>query len=166
MLAAGKLRREVIQPVPQPHRLQSLLGRHRITADLRRQFHIFQCRQILHQIIKLEHKPNVMPPVGDQLTGRALYNVAAVHQHLTFIGGVHATQNIQHCGLSCAGGPHNNGKFTLFYGKIDAVACCRDDLAGAVALVNIFHFHKCHWGCPPLRYRRKTGCLLRRIELY
>ena len=116
-------------------------------TDLRRQLHIFQRRQVLHQVIELEHKPDIMPPVADQLLGGVLHDVVSIHQHLPLIGGVHSTQNVQHRGFTGAGGPHNNGEFALFYGKIDAIAGRRHDL--------------------PLSLSRLiSGCLFVRIELY
>ena len=85
-----------------------------------------------------------MPPVTDKLPGGVLHDVAAVHQHLSLVGGIHSAQDIEDGGFTGAGGADNKGKFSLFDGKINTVAGGSDDLAGTVAFIYLLHFHKCH----------------------
>ena len=52
-------------------------------TNLHRQLHILERRQVLHQIIKLKNKSNILPPVLDQLLAAVLTDLRPVHQHLS-----------------------------------------------------------------------------------
>jgi hypothetical protein len=63
-------------------------------ANLGGQLDIFQGGQILHQIVKLKHKANIVPSVRNQLLAAHAVNAAAVHDKLARIARVHPPQNI------------------------------------------------------------------------
>ena len=54
LLAAGKLRRKVIEPVRQTDKLQRRLRGHVVRGDLRHKFYIFPDRQSRNEIVELE----------------------------------------------------------------------------------------------------------------
>ena len=60
LLAARKLGREVVEPLAQTHAppawRRGPAGSRQNTAG---QLHIFQCSQILHQIVELEHEASI-----------------------------------------------------------------------------------------------------------
>ena len=60
-------------------------------TNLHRQLHILERRQVLHQIIKLKNKSNILPPVLDQLLAAVFADFRAVHQHLSGSRRVHAS---------------------------------------------------------------------------
>ena len=90
LLAAGKLRREVVQPLAQPHAAQGLGGVQRVAADLAGQLHIFQRRQVLHQVVELEHKAHIVPAVSGQLPLGKVAHVLPVQPDMALVAGVHA----------------------------------------------------------------------------
>ena len=66
LLTARKLRREVVFAVCQTDLLQHGVGVQRVTADLGRKLNIFARSQVLHKIVKLEYKADVVAAVGGQ----------------------------------------------------------------------------------------------------
>ena len=149
LLAAGKLRREVVQPLAQPHAAQGLGGVQRVAADLAGKFHVFQCGQVLHQVVELEHKAHIVPAVGGQLPGGKAAHVAAVQPDVALVAVVHAAQNVQQGGLARAGGPHDDAELALVHIEIQVV--CGSDLhtAGLVIFTDIFKLHKMLHGVFP-----------------
>ena len=92
LLAAGELGREVVHPVCQAHLGQHRGGIQRMAADLGSQLHILFGGQVLHQVVELEHKADVIAAVARQLAGGELGHVHAVHQNGSFVAGIHAAQ--------------------------------------------------------------------------
>lgn len=90
LLSARKLRREVIHSLFQPNLLKHLRRIQRMLTNLHRQLHILERRQVLHQIIKLKNKSNILPPVLDQLLAAVFADFRAVHQHLSGSRCVHS----------------------------------------------------------------------------
>ena len=67
LLAAGKLRREVVQAVPQPH-LPKHRGRiERLLANLAGQLHVLKRGEVLHEVVELEHEADVIAAVVREL---------------------------------------------------------------------------------------------------
>ena len=66
LLTAGELCREVVKSFGKPDFNQSLLGIHGFLANLCGEGNIFECRQVLNQIIELENETDFVPPVGGQ----------------------------------------------------------------------------------------------------
>ena len=90
-------------------------------TDLQRQFHVFQSRQVGDQVVKLKDKSDVIPAVSRQLFGAIFRNILPIHQHFSFGGGIHTSQDIQHRGLAGAAGPHDHHELALLDLKLDAV---------------------------------------------
>ena len=67
LFAARKLRREIVHSVFKTDVFQHFFGRKRIFAYLRRKFNIFFRRQVIDQIIKLEHEPDIVAAIVSQL---------------------------------------------------------------------------------------------------
>ena len=142
LLAARKLGREVVEPLAQTHAFQRGGGVQRITADLAGQLHIFQCSQILHQIVELEHEANIIPAVGGELFFGKMAHILPVQPDMALIAGVHAAQNIQQSGLACTRGTHNDAKLALVYIKIQVIGRRNADTAGLIIFGNILKLHK------------------------
>ena len=86
-----------------------------IIADLRSQFHIFQCGQVRNQIVKLEYKANIGPTVLGQLFLPIGGDVGSIYHHMTGGCGIHAAQNVQ-CGcFSCTGSTEYDRQFSFFH---------------------------------------------------
>ena len=137
LLAARELGREVAQPLPQAHVPQDLLGGEGILADLGGQLHILQGGQVLHQIVELEHKPDVVPAVKGELLLVVAVDALPVHQNGALVAGVHAPQNVEYRGLSCARGAHDDAELSLFDLKGDVAHRVDDHLAHLVTLHHV-----------------------------
>ena len=70
LLAAGQLSRKVIKSFGKTYLGKSFGGVHRIFAYLSGKGDIFQCGQILYQIIELKNKSDFLSSVCSQLSGR------------------------------------------------------------------------------------------------
>ena len=108
-----------------------------VTANLCRQLHILQGRQILHQIVKLKHKADVIAAVGRQLPGGHAADPDPVHLQHAAGTGIHAPQHIEHRRFARAGGTHNDGKFPLLNVKGHAIHRPDDHFAHAVLLPHV-----------------------------
>ena len=142
LLAAGKLSREVVQPLSQTHAAQGLFGVQRVAADLAGQLHVLQCGQVLHKVVELEHKAHVVPAVGGELSGGKVAHVLAVQPDIALVAAVHASKDIQQGGLACAGRPHDDAELPLIHIEIQVV--CGGDLhtAGLIVFANVLKLHK------------------------
>ena len=149
LLAAGKLRRKVVQPLAQPHAAQGLGGVQRVAADLTGKLHVFQRGQVLHQVVELEHKAHIIPAVGGQLPGGKAAHVAAVQPDVALVAAVHAAQNVQQCGLARTGGPHDDTELALVHIEIQVVGSSDLHTAGLVIFTDIFKLHKMLHGVFP-----------------
>ena len=56
LLAAGQLRREILRPVVQADKVDDLRRVHGVFAYLRGKLNVFNGREVLYKVIKLEHK--------------------------------------------------------------------------------------------------------------
>ena len=64
LLAAGELRRKVIEPVAQPDQPQRLLGAHRVRGDLGHQRDVLARRETRDEVVELEDEPDVLAPIA------------------------------------------------------------------------------------------------------
>ena len=64
LLAAGELRREVMQPVVEPDQLQRHRGVHGLRRDLGDEGDVLQRGQARDQVVELEDEADVLAPVG------------------------------------------------------------------------------------------------------
>jgi glycoprotease/Kae1 family metallohydrolase len=142
--AAGEAFDKVARAVGQPHFVQHGLCVQRVFADLQRQFHVFQRRQVLHKVVKLEHKADVVAAVLNQRLAAQLADVTAGNKNFSLGAAVHAAENIEYRGFSGAGRADDHAEFTFFDDEIRTVQ--RGDLYFP-ALVDLFHipeFYICH----------------------
>ena len=144
LLPAGELSREVSDPLRKPHLFQGLRRVQRILRDLGGQLHVFQRRQILDQVIKLKHKADVISAVGGELLLRVGGDLLPVQDHAPFRQGIHAAQDIQDRGLSCAGRADDHAELPFLDLKIHIPQGLDVHLAHMVDLFHIFKFHKGH----------------------
>ena len=77
LLAAGELRREVVEALAQPDQRERLLGRHRIVRDVGDQRDVLARGQAGDEVVELEHEPDVVPPVLRELFLVGVGEVAA-----------------------------------------------------------------------------------------
>ena len=132
LFAAGQLGREVVEPLAQAHAFQSLGGVQGIAADLDGQLHIFQGGQILHQVVKLEHKAHIVAPVGGELFFVEAADLGAVQDDASFVAAVHPPQHVQQGGFAGAGRPDDDTEFPLVDMKGHVICCSDPDIAGLV----------------------------------
>ena len=144
LFAAGKLGGKVVHPVAQTHLPQGLTGVQRLPGDLRGQLHVFQRRQVLHQVVELEHEAHVKPPVLGEPPGIVSGDLLAVQQNGARGAAVHASQHIQNGGLASAGGAHDDAELPLLDGKGNAVGGVNFLLAHGVTFDNVLKFDKTH----------------------
>ena len=137
-----KLGREIAHPVAQTHRVEHICGIQRIAADLGGQLHIFQRRQIGHQIVELEHKADVMAAVrGELLLGKG-GNVFPLQQDLAVGERVHTTQNVQQRGLARAAGANDDAQFPPVHGEGGVLQGMDLHLTHLVGLFHMFKANK------------------------
>ena len=126
--------------------MQDLRCVQRMLTDLIGKLHIFQCRQIADQIVKLKYKPHILTAVLGQLLFIQVGDLPPVQKHLTCGQGVHTTQNIQQGRFACTGGAYNDHQFPFFYRKGSIPKGIDLHLSHVVGLSYILKFHKCHSG--------------------
>ena len=110
-------------------------------TDLHRQLHILERRQVLHQIIKLKNKPNILPPVLDQILAAVLADLRSVHQHLPRSRRIHSTEDIQHRRLPRTARSDHTHKLTLFHIKADPIRSLDRNLTHLIGLGYILKTH-------------------------
>ncbi len=103
LLTAGELCRKVVDAVGKPYVFQNRDRIQGVFHDFRGKLYVFLCRQILHQIVELEHKSHIGAAVCGQLCAAVFGDVLAVDDDLAAVVGVHAAEDVQHRGFSGAG---------------------------------------------------------------
>ena len=93
-LAAGELGGEILHPLAEADLPQHLVCRDGIFTKLTRDLHVFQRRHIGKQIIKLEHKADLVPAVGRQPFAVKPRHILARQQHMAGGQPVHASENV------------------------------------------------------------------------
>ena len=94
LLAAGKLRRKILHTLTKADLTQNFVCRDGIFTKLTRDLHVFQRCHVGKQIIKLEHKADLMPAVGRQLPTVKPRHILARQQHMAARQPVHASENV------------------------------------------------------------------------
>ena len=146
LLSTGELGREVIKPVPKPYAHKSLLWVQRVGADFACELHVFKGGKVLHQVIELEHKAHLQPPVGGELPGAVAAYLLFVQQDTPAVAGIHAAQHIQHRGFPRPGGAYDDAEFALLHIAADMVGGGYFCLAHGVKLADIVKFNEMHRG--------------------
>ncbi len=95
LLAAGKLGREMIEPIRKPDELQRRLGGHRIVRDFGDEFDVLARREAGRQIEELEDETDMAAPVGGQLAVARLDEIASLEADHAGGRPVEAPQNVQ-----------------------------------------------------------------------
>ena len=144
LFPAGKLRREVRCSVCKPHVCKHLPCIQRIAADLGCQLHIFQRCQVSDQIIKLEHKANIISAVVCQLLLSVRGNFFSIQQDLSLRQRIHSAKDIQDRCLASAAGSDDHAEFAFFDFEIDALQCRDLHLAHVINFFHVMKFHKAH----------------------
>ena len=113
-------------------------------AELGGDLHVLQRREVLNEVIKLEHKAHVAASVLRQLPPVVAGDIPAIQLHRAAGEGIHTPQNIQQRGLSGTGGPYNDADLPLLHLK-GGVPQRRDlHRSGVVDLADLFKFYKSH----------------------
>lgn len=107
----------------QAPRLQAPALHPAIAADLGCQLHIFQRCQVSDQIIKLEHKANIISAVVCQLLLSVRGNFFSIQQDLSLRQRIHSAKDIQDRCLASAAGSDDHAEFAFFDFEIDALQC-------------------------------------------
>ena len=142
LLAAGELGREVVGPLCQTHLRENLSRVQMILADLHRQLHILQSRQVGNQVIELENKADVIPAVGGELLFVIAGDVLPIQPHVALAHGIHAAQDVEDGGFAGAGGAHNDADFPLLHGKAGVFQGVDFHLAHLINLSHIVEGNK------------------------
>ena len=142
LLTARKLRREVVFAVRQTDLLQYGIGVQRVTADLGRKLNIFARSQVLHQIVKLEHKTDIVAAVGGQAFFVKAADSLAVQQNGALVTGIHAAQHIEHGGFARARGAQDHAELAFLNFKAHMVGRRDAGLAHLVIFTHVVKQHK------------------------
>ena len=87
-----------------------------------------------------EDKAYVLAPVADKASAGIGADVLTVHPDFSRRSGIHASENVEHGGLTGARRPDDDDEFAFLNGKIDAVAGVYDHFAHPVFFFNVFQF--------------------------
>ena len=83
LFAARKLRGEVVHAMREPHLGQHVDRPKGVAANLARELHIFERGKILHQVIELEHKADIVTTVISELLFIKLIDAGAIERNRT-----------------------------------------------------------------------------------
>ena len=144
VLAAGKLRREILRPVVQTDKVDDLRSVHRVFAYLCGKLNVFNGREVLNKVIKLEHKAHIITAIGRKLVCVIRGYFFPVEHNAAGCKAVHTAENIQKRGFSCTGCADNNAYFALFDLKGRILECFDAHLAHVICLFNFFKFNVRH----------------------
>ena len=117
-------------------------------TDLPRQLHILHSGQVPDQVVKLEHKAHVQPPVHGQLLFIHGRNLLPVQKNLSLRQGIHPAENVQQGRLSGTGRSHNDYKLPFFDLKAGIMQGADIYLAHVIRFPHILKFHKGHAQLP------------------
>ena len=145
LLTAGELCRKVVDAVGKPYVFQNRDRIQGVFHDFRGKLYVFLCRQILHQIVELEHKSHIGAAVCGQLCAAVFGDVLAVDDDFAAVVGVHAAEDVQHRGFSGAGRAQDDGEFALFYGKRNVPVGIDGAAAHVIGLAAVYHFDVSHF---------------------
>ena len=106
-----------------------------------RQLHVLQGRQVLDQVVELEHEAHVIAPVGGELLFIEGRDPLAVQVHLPLGRSVHAAQDVQDGGLPRTGGADDDTELPLLNLEVHIVQGRNLHLA---CLIHLFHVPKTH----------------------
>ena len=102
LLAAGELAGQAVQPLLQPQGLDDpahIVLVHPAPVQLDGQDDIFIGAEHWHQVIGLEHKPDLPPPEDGQFLVLQRENVLPIHQHRATGGAVQPAQDVEQGGF-------------------------------------------------------------------
>ena len=108
LLAAGKLRGEMVHPVLQPDQPQGLVDVHRVAADLGDDHHVFAGGEVGHEVVELEDEADRVAAVAGQLGGREGGDLAVAEPDPAGGGRVQPADDVQDRGLARAAGPDHH----------------------------------------------------------
>ena len=143
---AGKF----VHTLLQAHLLQNVsAAAQRVTADLRGKLDIFQRGQVLHQIIKLEDKADVVPAVLGELALVVGGNFLAVQPDQALAERIHPAQDVEDGGFARAGRADNDAELSFFHSEVDIAQSVDFDFAHSIDFFNVMEFDKRHLSFPP-----------------
>src|SRR3989441_3573549 len=111
------------QAVAEADTLQRFLGLFFVgdTMEILRQHHIFERREIRHEMKLLENEADFFGAVTHQFAFAEFRKVHAVHDHVTGSQCIQAAENVEERGLPRAGRPHERDPFAKVHSETDAV---------------------------------------------
>ncbi len=91
-----------------------------------------------HQVVRLEHKPDLPPPENGQGLIFQGEDVLSVHSNSAGGGPVQAPQHVEQGRLAGTGGPHHRHELPFFHGEVHPVQGADLGLPRAVDLAQVF----------------------------
>ena len=89
-----------------------------VAADFRSQLNVFTRGQVLHKVVKLKHKPDIIPPVAGQFLGIETADNLAVQHNGALIAGIHTAEHIEHRCFTGPRGAQDYAEFPAFNRKL------------------------------------------------
>ena len=137
LLAPRKLRGKVVHAFRKAHFGKDRLGIERVLADLHGDLHVFERRQVGHQIVELKDEPDVGAAIGRQPPPVKRSHVFPVELDLSARCAVHAAQKVEKGGLPGAGRAENNRKFAVFQRKGGVFERVHADVARPILFTDV-----------------------------
>ena len=144
LLTAGELRRKHVLALGEANLVKHLGCWKRIRANLACELDVLECGEVLHQVVELEHKANVMPAVECEVVLREPRDLAARKPDGPGGAGVHASEHVEHRGLACARRAHNHAEFALHDVARHPRHGVNLDATHAVGLADVPELNECH----------------------
>ena len=120
-----------------------------VAADLRGKLDIFQRGQVLHQVIKLKDKADVVPAVLGELALVVGGNFLAVQPDRALAERIHPAQDVEDGGFARAGRADNDAELPFFHPEVDIAQGMDFDFAHPIDFFNVMEFDKRHLSFPP-----------------
>ena len=121
---------------------QHLVCRDGIFTKLARDLHVFQRCHVGKQIIKLEHKADLVPTVGRQPFAVKPRHILARQQHMAGGQPVHAAQNVEKRRLARAGLSDDHADLPLRDRKRGILQSIDAHIAHPIGLADMIEQHK------------------------
>ncbi len=134
LLAAGELRREVVEPVAEPHQLERLLGLHRVGRDLADQRDVLPGGQAGDEVVELEDEADELAPVARELVVVGVAQVQLLVAQRPVRGTVEPADDVEQRRLAASGRAEQDDELGVVQVEIDRAEGADLDLAHVVDL--------------------------------
>ena len=88
-----------------------------VGANLACELNVFECCQVLHEIVKLEHEADVVTAVIRKLLLVERAHLAPVEHNRTRRAGIHAAKHVEKCGLARARWTNHDDELAFLDGE-------------------------------------------------